>query len=144
MDQGDGQALPAEKQELLEAVAAALKRGQFDCSEEELASAYEQIRAAHVAGALASLVRQGKVDLALMDGSCSTSPKTALRCRYSPSSRLSGVLAGIPHSGCAPITRPIGLSCGNSPLGASATPTRSLPCSFAAYIAWSARRKVAL
>jgi hypothetical protein len=54
--------------ELLEAVAAALTRGQFEFTEEELSAAYQQVHAAKVGGIAASLVETGEVDLALVDG----------------------------------------------------------------------------
>lgn len=53
---------------LLKAVAEALRRGQFNCSQEEVAEAYRQVKGALINGAAAELVVQGCVDLALQDG----------------------------------------------------------------------------
>ena len=53
---------------LLKAVAEALRRGQFDCSQEEVAEAYQQVKGALINGAAAEMVLQGRVDLALKDG----------------------------------------------------------------------------
>lgn len=60
--------MESEERDLLEAVAAALKRGQGDCSEEELERAYEQVRASQIAGTMAGLVSERRVDLAFHEG----------------------------------------------------------------------------
>lgn len=53
---------------LLRAVAEALTRGQFECSQEEVADAYRQVQDARIKGAAAEMVLQGRLDLALKDG----------------------------------------------------------------------------
>jgi len=53
---------------LLKAVAEALTRGQFECSQQEVADAYRQVQAARIQGAAAEVVLQGRLDLALKDG----------------------------------------------------------------------------
>jgi hypothetical protein len=57
-----------DERQLLEAVAAALKRGQKECSEDQLQRAFEQVRASQIGGMMAGLVREGRADLTLEDG----------------------------------------------------------------------------
>jgi hypothetical protein len=57
-----------EQLDLMEKVAAALSRGQFDFTAEELNVAFEQVWEAKVARAELARLDEGNVDLGLVDG----------------------------------------------------------------------------